>query len=81
MEASEFSRRRTIRGRFFDKPRYDAGIEFLVNRYVSAGLRVNDIREVKRVNYTARVIFEDKDISYLLGLATLSSAGAKSSSK
>ena len=78
MEASEFSRRRTIQGRDFDKPRYDAGLEVEVNRYVSAGLRVNDLQEVKRVNYTARVIFEDKDIAYLLGLASLSSAGARS---
>ncbi|HBB66770.1 MAG TPA: hypothetical protein DEF68_01170 [Elusimicrobia bacterium] len=71
VEASDFSRRRTIKGRFFDKPRYDAGMEFIFNRYVSAGVRVNDLEEVKRVNYTARVMFEDKDISYLLGLATL----------
>jgi len=78
LEASEFSRRRTIRGRFFDKPRYDAGLEFVVNKYVSAGVRVNDLQEVKRVNYTARVMFEDKDIAYLLGLASLSSAGIKS---
>jgi phospholipid/cholesterol/gamma-HCH transport system substrate-binding protein len=71
VEASDFSRRRTIKGRFFDKPRYDAGMEFIFNRYVSAGVRVNDLEEVKRVNYTARIMFEDKDISYLLGLATL----------
>ena len=79
LEASEFSRRRVIRGRDFDKPRYDAGLEFEASRYISAGVRVNDLLEVKRVNYTARVMFEDKDIAYLLGLASLSSVGVKSS--
>ncbi len=78
VEASEFSRRRTIQDRFFDKPRYDAGVEVTVNRYISAGMRVNDLQEVKRVNYTARVMFEDKDIAYLLGLASIGSSGVKS---
>jgi hypothetical protein len=81
LEASDFSRRRTIKDRYFDKPRYDAGLEFMLNKYVSAGMRVNDMREVKRVNYTARVLFEDKDIAYLLGLASLGSAGARTSAK
>ena len=76
-EASEFGRRRDIKGRYFDTPRYDAGVEFIINRYAAAGMRVNDLAEVKRVNYTAHVMFEDKDIAYLLGLATLSSIGTK----
>jgi len=81
LEASDFSRRRDIKGRFFDEPRYDLGVEFILNRYVAAGMRVNDLQEVKRVNYTAHLMFEDKDISYLLGLASLSSVGSKGSSK
>ena len=76
-EASDFSRRRMIKDRFLDKPRYDAGLELIFNRYVSAGVRVNDLQEVKRVNYTAHVMFEDKDISYLLGLASFGGAGGK----
>ena len=76
-EASDFSRRRDIKGRFFDNPRYDAGVELIFNSYVAAGVRVNDLQEVKRVNYTAHVMFEDKDISYLLGLASLSGATKK----
>ena len=80
-EASEFGRRRDIKGRYFDTPRYDAGVEFIINRYAAAGVRVNDLAEVKRVNYTAHVMFEDKDIAYLLGLATLSSIGAKAQVK
>lgn len=76
-EAADFSRRRVIKGRSFDAPRYDAGVEFILNRYVAAGVRVNDLAEVKRVNYTAHVMFEDKDISYLLGLASFGGAGSK----
>lgn len=70
LEASDFARNRTIKGRRFNDARYDAGMEFILNRYISAGVRVNDLLEVGRVNYTAHVMFEDKDISYLLGLAS-----------
>ncbi|OGR94645.1 MAG: hypothetical protein A2016_10660 [Elusimicrobia bacterium GWF2_62_30] len=73
VEASEFTRNRTIKGRRFDKPRYDAGMEVKVNKYLSAGVRLNDMAETKRVNYTTRLIFEDKDIAYLFGFATLGS--------
>ena len=72
-EASDFTRNRVIRGRGFNDARYDAGVELMFNRYIAAGVRVNDLLEVKRVDYTARVMFEDKDISYLLGLASLGS--------
>ena len=75
-EAADFSRKRVIKGRGFDTPRYDAGLEFILNRYVAAGVRVNDLAEVKRMNYTAHIMFEDKDISYLLGLASFG-GGAK----
>jgi phospholipid/cholesterol/gamma-HCH transport system substrate-binding protein len=76
-EAADFSRRRVIRDRDFDSPRYDAGLELIFNRYVAAGVRVNDLAEVKRVNYTAHVMFEDKDISYLLGLASFGGGKSK----
>ena len=48
-----------------------------VNKYVSAGVRLNDLTEVKRVDYTTRLMFEDKDISYLLGLVSFGSVGKK----
>ena len=73
VEASEFTRNRSIRGRSFDNPRYDAGVDVALNKYVSAGLRLNDLAETKRLNYTTRLLFEDKDISYLFGFATLGS--------
>ncbi|OGS12702.1 MAG: hypothetical protein A2234_00540 [Elusimicrobia bacterium RIFOXYA2_FULL_58_8] len=72
-EASEFSRNRRIKGRSFNDPRYDVGVDVALNKYVSAGVRLNDMAETKRVNYTTRLIFEDKDIAYLFGFATLGS--------
>lgn len=73
VEASEFSRNRAIKGRGFNSPRYDAGVDVAVNKYVSAGVRLNDMAETKRVNYTTRLLFEDKDIAYLFGFASLGS--------
>lgn len=72
-EASEFGRNRVIKGRQFKSPRYDVGIDVALNKYVSAGMRLNDMAETKRVNYTTRLLFEDKDIAYLFGFATLGS--------
>ena len=73
VEASEFTRNRRIRGRSFNDPRYDVGVDVALNKYISAGVRLNDLVEAKRINYTTRLVFEDKDISYLLGFASLGS--------
>jgi len=73
VEASEFTRNRRIKGRRFNDPRYDAGVDIAVNKYVSAGVRLNDMAETKRLNYTTRLLFEDKDIAYLFGFASLGS--------
>ena len=73
VEASEFTRNRAIKGRNFNDPRYDAGVDVVINKYISAGLRLNDMAETKRLNYVTRLVFEDKDISYLLGFASLGS--------
>jgi len=73
VEGSEFGRDRVIKGRAFNDARFDAGVDVALNKYVSAGVRLNDMLETKRINYTTRLIFEDKDISYLFGFATLGS--------
>lgn len=73
VEGSDFTRYRRIKGRMFRNPRYDVGVDVTLNKYLSAGVRLNDLAEVKRVQYTTRLVFEDKDISYLLGFATLGS--------
>ena len=71
VEGSEFTRNRDIRGRLFNKPRWDAGVDLKVNKYISAGARLTDIAETDRLNLTTRLIFEDKDIAYLFGFASL----------
>ncbi|KAF0125827.1 MAG: Mammalian cell entry related domain protein [Elusimicrobia bacterium] len=76
-EASEFSRNRVIKGRFFDKPRLDAGVDLRLNKNFSAGVAVTDIAEVSRVNYHTRILFEDEDISYLFGLISVGGTGVK----
>lgn len=73
VEGSEFTRDRRIKERHFNDPRFDLGMEIALNKYVSTGIRLNDMLETNRVNYTAKVVFEDKDISYLLGFASLGS--------
>ncbi|HNW43861.1 MAG TPA: MlaD family protein [Elusimicrobiales bacterium] len=73
VEASDFSRNRVIKRRHFNDPRYDVGVDVALNKYVSAGVRLNDLAETKRVNYTTRLVFEDKDIAYLFGFASLGS--------
>lgn len=72
-EGSEFTRNRKIKDRHFNDARYDAGVDVKFNKYISAGVRLNDMLETKRVDYTTRVYFEDKDIAYLFGFATLGS--------
>jgi phospholipid/cholesterol/gamma-HCH transport system substrate-binding protein len=74
----DFGRNRTILGRSFDKPVYDAGIEAQIHRFVTIGARVQDIAEVRRYETTANLSFEDKDVAYLFGLVTFAGSGAKS---
>lgn len=76
-ESFDFLRNRVVEGRTFSSPEYDIGAEIRLNRIFSVGARINDLRETKRAQYTARINFEDKDIAYLLGLITFSSAGVK----
>lgn len=70
-EGSEFGRDRNVTNRHLDAPRYDVGVQVNLNKYVSTGVRLNDLLETKRVNYTFRLYFEDKDISSMLGFASL----------
>lgn len=66
-EANEFARNRYIKGRFFNDARYDFGLKYSVNDKFSANIKITDILEVKRLNIGTTVMFEDKDIAYLLG--------------
>lgn len=80
-QAYDFGRNRTINAKVFDRPAYDAGVLAKLNKYVGAGVRVEDIAMVKRVMTWANVHFEDQDIAYLFGMATFGAAGTKGRSK
>ncbi|NLH39195.1 MAG: MCE family protein [Elusimicrobia bacterium] len=67
-EANEFSRNRIIRGRRFNSPRYDLGLDYKFTNILSAEFSVTDILEVQRINLSAKVAFEDKDLATLFGL-------------
>ncbi len=77
IEGNDFSRNRVIKNRKFNTPRYDTGFDVKINKYAEMGLRLSDITEVKRLNYTAKILFEDKDLAYLFGLASGSSLALK----
>ncbi|MEW5950683.1 MAG: MlaD family protein [Elusimicrobiota bacterium] len=76
-EGNDFSRNRIIKGRKFNTPRYDAGLDFKINSNAQVGVRIADMLETKRINYTAKILFEDKDLAYLFGLASGSSLALK----
>jgi phospholipid/cholesterol/gamma-HCH transport system substrate-binding protein len=77
----DFGRNRNIEGYQFNKPEFDAGLIAKVQKYVSLGARVEDITEKPRVMTWAKVMWEDKDLAYLFGLATFGAAGTKGRSK
>jgi phospholipid/cholesterol/gamma-HCH transport system substrate-binding protein len=77
----DFGRNRNIEGYQFNNPEFDAGLIAKVQKYVSLGARVEDITEKPRVMTWAKVMWEDKDLAYLFGLATFGAAGTKGRSK
>ncbi len=80
-QAYSFGRNRNIDGYQFNKPEYDAGLIAKVYKYFSVGARVEDIAQQPRVMGWGKILFEDKDIAYLFGLATFGAAGTKGRSK
>ena len=77
----DFSRNRNIEGYQFNKPEFDAGLVARVQKYVSVGARVEDIIQRPRFMTWGKVLWEDKDVAYLFGLATFGAAGTKGRSK
>lgn len=80
-QAYDFGRNRVVNARRFDKPQYDAGLSARVYKAFSIGGRVEDIAEVPRYQTWAKLMFEDQDIAYLLGMVSFGAAGAKGRSK
>lgn len=77
----DFGRNRVIEGRRFDKPQYDVAARVKVQKHVSVGGRVEDLAEVPRYQSWVKVMFEDQDIAYLLGMISFGAAGTKGRSK
>lgn len=75
-EANEFSRNRKISSRSFNDARYDIGLRYIIQPGISTSLKITDILEVKRAFISTRVVFEDKDIATILGLAGGSSSAS-----
>lgn len=73
----DFGRNRIVNSRRFNRPVYDFGVLARISRYFGIGARVEDVKEIKRYQTWANVTFEDKDLSYLFGLATFGAAGKK----
>ncbi|MDD4004870.1 MAG: MlaD family protein [Elusimicrobiaceae bacterium] len=79
-EGSDFGRNRTVRGRMFTKPRYDAGLNVKINDYVKVGIRSADIAETGDTQFAFNLAFRDRDVSYLLGLVSLATVRSTSGS-
>ncbi|MGC8866966.1 MAG: MlaD family protein [Elusimicrobiales bacterium] len=75
-EANEFSRNRVVKSRYFNDARYDASVRYYLKPGISTSLKLTDILEVKRISVTTKIVFEDKDITTILGLTGGSSAAA-----
>jgi len=68
-QGSDFGRDDTLKGRRFEGPIYNAGASVKVNRWVTAGIGVEDMAETSHLTGLLKIAFEDKDLAYLLGLA------------
>ncbi|MFN0117665.1 MAG: MlaD family protein [Elusimicrobiota bacterium] len=71
VEASDFSRDRIVKGEHLNRAFLSAGGHFAVTRWMWLGARVEDILERSAFFAYTNISFEDKDLSYLLGLATV----------
>ena len=80
-QAYDFGRDRTVNGHHFTHAEYDFGTMVRLHRLIGIGARVEDVAETKRFQTWINVNFEDRDISYLFGLATFGAAGTKARSK
>lgn len=63
-------RGRAGRERLFDKPQYNIGADYKLNRFIALGAGVEDLAEVKQYSMKTHLIFEDKDLAYLFGFVS-----------
>jgi hypothetical protein len=77
----DFGRNRIIEGRRFDKPQYDVAATIRTYKSLQIGGRVEDLQTVPRYQTWAKLMFEDQDIAYLLGMISFGAAGTRGRSK
>ncbi len=70
-ELYDWGRDRVINGRNFNKPNLSYGVDFRINRYVTAGAWVRDALETNDVAVKANISFNDQDISSFFGMAAM----------
>ena len=70
-EFTDMGRNRYVNGKLFDKADISFGAKTAVTKNVNIGVRADDILELPRLQLTAGISFEDKELAALLGLATL----------
>lgn len=63
-------RGRAGRERKFEKPHYNVGAKYKINRWVKLGASVEDLAEVRQVNVNTNLVFEDRDLAYLFGFVS-----------
>lgn len=76
-QAYDFGRNRVVEGKRFDKPQYDIAANVRVYKDFSLGGRVEDIQMAPRYQTWAKIMFEDQDIAYLLGMISFGAAGTR----
>ncbi len=70
-EGADFARDVVINGERFDKPWMAVGVRFALTRWLSIGVREEDILERPDFQTSANINLLDRDFAYLLGLTSL----------
>lgn len=70
-EAFDWDRNRVINNRLFDKPNISVGVRTDITKNIGVGIRYSDMLEASSLQFTGSILFEDKELASLLGLATL----------
>jgi len=70
-EATDFSRDRVVNGKHLDTPFIDVGAHLALTRWLWVGVREEDLSGRPSFQTSANVVLLDKDLAYLLGLASL----------
>ena len=71
-EAYNFGRDESFQGQTFDKPVYNVGARVkAIDPWLWIGAQVEDVAERKNFTVNANLVFQDKDLAFLLALVGL----------